>query len=337
MNRIVLNRSLDLVAVVFRLVFVLAVIVAFFRIATAQDKVALDKFAQFFGSYPISCRSMIVTEYELSDSIWDGKATIKPFRLRACEKLLQTTDPQKIFAPVVEQFSNSFTSLNIDITKLSASEIEQKTEKEKFAMKHMVMKLHQNAEQLAETCRKILPKTEGNKQRVCYFGAPEESSSAAFKSLFQTMISNALPSKEAICTGDPILRGENVVSQFKRFLGGNEQRITWANIKSSVKKDHFLCLGDDCTRSLVAIQPVVSNHPHFKIGKEAKGFLIIPRQLSLYRGKWHGLWPYEKICAVGEDCQVKPEPGVAEGICTQTDSSEGMGMMAYGLNAFEEQ
>ena len=198
------------------------------------------------------------------------------------------------------------------------------------------MNLHQNAEQLAETCRKVLPKTGGNKQRVCYFGAPDESSSAAFKSLFQTMISNGFPSNEAICTGDPILREKNRVSQFTSFLVGNEQRITWPDVKLSVEKDHFHCLGEDCTRSLVAIQPIAADFPDFKIGKEAKGFLIIARQLFLYRGKWHALWPYKKICVAGEDCQAKPESGVAEGICTQTDSSEGMGMMAYGLNAIEE-
>ncbi len=336
MKRNVLGRNLDLFALVFRLIFVFAIVVAFGRMATAQDNEAPARMADFFGDYAISCRSLIVTEYDQSDNVWNGKAEVKPFRLKTCENLLHPTDPQKIFAPVVEQFSSSIL-LNDDSTKLSPLEIKEKEVKQKIVMSRMVLELHQNAEELAQTCRKILPKTRGNKQRVCYFGAPEESSSAAFKSLFQTMISNGFPSNEAICTGDPILREKNMVSQFRSFLVGNEQRITWPNVKSSVEKDHFRCLGEDCTRSLIAIQPIAPDEPNVKIGKEAKGFLIIARQMFLYRGKWHALWPYKKLCVVGEDCQAKPESGVADGICTQTDSSEGSGMMAYLLNAFEEQ
>jgi hypothetical protein len=331
----VLGRRLDLGVVVFRLVVVLAIVVGLCRIAVAQDNAVPNAMADFFGDYQISCRSLVVTEYIASDNVWDGKAEIKPFSLKTCEKLLPITNPQKIFAPVVDHLSPLFTSSNIDTTKLSASEIKQKIQKEELAMKRMVMKLHQNAEQLAETCRKIIPKTKANKQRVCYFGAPEETSGSAFKSLFQMMISNALPSNEAICTDDPIIKGQNVVSQFRALLGNNEQRITWHDIKLSVEKDHFHCLGDDCARPMIAIQPVSPDDPNFKIGKEAKGFLIISRQIILYRGKWHALWPYKKICVAGEECQAKPESGVAEGICTQTDSSEGSGYMVYGLNAFE--
>jgi hypothetical protein len=301
-------------------------------IASAEDNPAIREISDYFGNFPISCKSMVVVEYVNSDSIWDGEAKIIPFDLKLCEKLLYPTDATKIIEPVVRYLSTA--DLGSVPNNLSPQEIEQNQKRDANDMKQLVLKLHLNAQNLAETCRQIVAKPIGKKQIACYFGAPQETSRLEFKSLFQAMLKNSFPANEAVCTAEPISTSNATTPFFRTFLKDETQKKSWAEMKNALQQDHFFCASENCLRSVIAIFPVDGKLPKFKISKEALNFAIIVRQLSLYRGEWHGIWPYAP-CEKNKNCS-EPSNGVSNGICTQTDSSEGSAMMAYMLNGFEE-
>jgi hypothetical protein len=315
-----------------RLLWVLILFGVLRSIAVAEDNPSIREMSDYFGNFPISCKSMAIVEYDNTDSLWDGEAKIIPFDLKLCEKLLYPTDATKIIEPVVRYLSTA--DLGFVPNNLSPQEIEQNHKRDARDMKRLVLKLHLNAQNLAETCRQIVAKPIGKKQITCYFGAPEETSSLEFKSLFQAMLKNSFPANEAVCTAEPISTSNATTPFFKAFLKFQAQQKSWAEMKNALHQDHFFCASENCLRSVIAIIPVDGNQPKFKISKEALDFAIIVRQLNLYRGEWHGIWPYAP-CGKNKNCS-EPSNGISNGICTQTDSSEGSAMMAYVLNGLEE-
>ncbi len=315
-----------------RLFFGLFLLAIFSSRSVAEDRAANAELSEYFGSYAISCRTMVVTEYENADVLGKGQAKIIPFRMADCAKLLRPTNAKQIFAPLIALLSSP--SASEERTNVPKSELAVKMNEDATAMKKMILAVHLNAHQLADTCRKIKAKPKGKKLRVCYFGAPEQNSGAVFRSVFQAMYNHRLPANEAVCTADPINRENAATTTFKNFLEEPEKQKSWIEVKASAQMDGFKCSGENCGRLLLAIMDFDPHQADMKIAKEALGFAIIPRLLNLYRGQWTAIWPYNR-CIDGFECS-KPAIGVPDGICTQTDSSEGSAMTIYALNLIEE-
>jgi hypothetical protein len=298
---------------------------------TDAEQNLADGFKSMLGNFEASCENMVLAESISEDNDILGAARKLPFDVAACEKILHPVSVEKIYAPLLKQYSQ------IDLRHTSNFLIVRKMRNLvlDFQNKRMIKTLHVNALSLAEACRKASVGINQGKSHLCYFGAPDSHSSDIFKVLFNTMLADTLPSNETLCSPQPLEKRSAVSIEFKRMLGKGNRSQSWPKIQNSIIADGFYCREDSCTRPIFGI--VLPAQKQIATADSNLGFAIVPRLLQIYRGKWSVVGPPSFCIAKdGKGRCSQPSRGVGEGICIAKEDGHMWGYLFYGMNGSSE-
>jgi hypothetical protein len=355
MKRDVLGRSLDLVAAVLRLVFVLAIVVAFGRIAAAQANDAPTRIADFFGSssvslsdanddnakmvevfksIDISCDTFVVFDFQGSD--WQSekrKVEQLNFDNGECHSKLDGKSSNTLLQPLWEELELGFRN-NIGVSPTEASE-----NASRLIMQQTIERIQKNFSDLYDLCASVKPARNRNDSRVCYFGLPMGQGSVTSQSLALGVATNSLPYDQTICAREPLTNSQKVEPEFQAIQNKFQTEVSWSMIENQLEADHFLCdekLGA-CMKNVIMM--VLQAKPD-KVGEPPEfphERFITMRLLSAYRGDWRAAGGVHKCSSLSQTdnhpyCAETVERGDDNGICFDNTQLEGTGMFSVFLN-----
>jgi hypothetical protein len=318
---------------------------------TSEEESPLLALERMFFEIEVSCDGLVVAEFDDWESIF--KSGVKPRRIEfnptTCAMLFKPTQFTVYIQPLLN-FAAKWQLGQPPLDKFpgSASETDRENRRAQsnYEMGVMQDSLQKNIAPLVSICRQMGSKTDDRSIRVCYLGVPGASAGLRFRSLFRTMFNNAQSMDETVCAPDPITQDKAIVPEIRDFLDAGEKSLTWPQVQDSLRGDGFACRGEGylgrCSRGFVmlAIAPssklTAGTHAQWPSDSDA---VIIPRQLSIYKGYWQKIGP--STCLVGsgdkdpDGCR-SPSRGSESGICTAGEDWHVWGHVLFLFNKVNE-
>jgi hypothetical protein len=319
---------------------------------TDDGKNIQPTFKSMFSAIEVSCDTLIVAEFADMDFLQGGRSRKIDFDQTDCVKRLKPTQfafyLQPLFDLEAKQDAEQPSTDKILESETSSAH-EKRVERGNYELGTMQNKLQKSIRPLASVCRELGGNYNEKNVRVCYFGAPRASAGLPFQALFRSMIENTQSSNETVCAPDPITNNRTIVPEIRQFLKSKEESLSWSQVQKSLLNDGFDCRGDGdfagCRRNLVMIaipSPAMpSDDPNATWPGIKNGTVIIPRELSVYKGNWRVLGPGSRCLMKTEEdaienCQTKPSRGSQNGICTAGEDWHVWGHLVALLNKEDE-
>ncbi len=318
MKRSVLGRSLGLVGVVFRLVFVLASVVAFGPMAAAQE-VDLHKYLEKVSKgISVSCETLEVYQYKGEISVAPTNAHQVKVDLVGCQQALKPTNGNLLLKPLLDGMENSSASNSTEFDTLTEEQKQKLRNDIELAQKRISDEVQIRARSLLETCLRQGAKIPKSQNMICYFGAPTAASGAAFKAVYETMVKHSLPEFHSLCAPDPITKSTKIEHEFIQLQKSAIEPISWKQIRQSIENDGFFCRDETrCEKWILQV-----NLPSIYAEKDLSNismerYPLFLRYLEIHGGEGHTVGP-PSFCRseTHGGCESEnPERGTKSGIC----------------------
>lgn len=278
----------------------------------------------------LSCEALVVVDYKSTQKQWSFENMGTPVEVSAdlsdCRLKLQPMLLEKAFAPLFKYLEASSGASGYDNSEDTKAEMQMRKIQQNRQNQKLKEGMKERLQPFVDMCRNLTPKAANGDKRVCYFGAFGQNAANTARAAFRTMTENRLLDGEAVCARDPLERNQATEPELQNFIDASQDRLSWKEARASLTRDGFLCTSDRdndrCGKLVLGIwldSPMAIEMKGAIFGKD----VIVPRQLSVYKGNWFITGPP----SLGEDCvrdtktkkyvcaEKKPKRGTKQGIC----------------------
>jgi hypothetical protein len=292
-----------------------------FGIFAQTAKSDTDLSEAFLGNYEIACENIVAARLKDQTDVI-GPAQILPFNLDSCQKALRQRHVNPLLKPIIAPIKEVGDAADAVFSKTQADALKKAVKDFRFALQDVV-----------ELCRE-LSGLDKDSTVICFVGAPSPSSSSVFRGLFSAMLKNSLTSSGTVCTAEPITKSSVSTAEFGEMVQSKTETLRWPEVEQTLVNEGFSCSDDLCFRGLMAILP----NPEFEESEISlpRDFLLIPRQMKIYRGAWKPASPFS-ICGLAGDRRcAAPELGTKNGICMSAEDGHTWGHTSILFNAIDD-
>jgi hypothetical protein len=318
MSGIVLGRRLDLIAVIFRLAFVLAIVVAFGRMAATQEADVSNYLKKISKSISISCETIEVYQYKGEISIAPTNAQQVKVDLDGCQLALMSTDGNQLLKPLLDGIVSSSADSSVEFDTLTEEQKQKQRNEVELKQKRIADEVKVRARSLFETCLKQGASIPKSQNKICYFGAPTAASGAAFKAAYEAMVKHSLPEFRSLCAPDPITKSTKIEPEFIQLQKSAPHPISWKEIRQSIENDGFFCRDETRCEKWILEVNLPSIYAVKNLSNDAmERYPLFLRYLEIHGGDGHTVGP-PSFCRSGTHggCESEhPERGTKSGIC----------------------
>ncbi len=279
----------------------------------------------------LSCETLVVIDHKSTQKQWSLENMGAPVEVNAdlsdCRSKLQSMMLDKAFAPLFKYLEASSGASGYDNSEDTKAEMQMRKIQQNRQNQKLKEGMKERLQPFVDMCRNLTPKAANDDKRVCYFGAFGQNAANPARAAFRTMTEHRLLDGEAVCAQDPLKRDQATEPEFQNFIDASQDRLSWKEARASLVRDGFLCTSDKdndgCRRMVLGIWLDLPQDLEGMKGAIFGKDLIMPRQLSVYNGKWFITGPP----SLGEDCvqdkkpknfvcaEKKPKRGTKQGIC----------------------
>ena len=283
-------------------------------------------FKRMSKAMTFSCDTISVFDHDGENFMPEGKAREVKIDPSHCDQSLAFITGEKILSQLWVEFEYQNRQGSKIIAEQTEAEKQEVQNQNDRLRKQSIEEVRKQTKPLVDFCLQAAATQKPNENRMCYFGGPLETSSAAFKDSFEAMLQNTLPPNWSLCTKDPIAPNSKVEHEFERIRSAAKSPVHWREVQKSLKMDGYICDSKGkCQKWLLGVwlpsETAAETSP--QVPKNSP-FVVI-RILEFYRGDNHTIGPLSRGCSFdfkdsSRFCSdAKHKINVPSGICQATE------------------